>query len=141
MENNKIPQEIENIIINEVIRDERNLGQYARNEIPLSEFIKEAYDKGFQAGQKQSEDAFKEMIENRIDIIKREAKTDREWIDNNITQAKLEELKELLSKIGDNSDNSQTELRAPKKVCSSDKEVAQPYSKSDKTTKEVTSND
>lgn len=61
---NKIPQEIENIIINEVIRDERNLGQYARNEIPLSEFIKEAYDKGFQAGQKQSEDAFKEMIES-----------------------------------------------------------------------------
>jgi hypothetical protein len=52
---NKIHQEIENIIINEVIRDERNLGQYARNEIPLLEFIKKAYNKGFKAGQKQSE--------------------------------------------------------------------------------------
>ena len=35
-----------NNIINKVIRDERNLEQYARNEIPINEFIKEGFQKG-----------------------------------------------------------------------------------------------
>jgi len=82
---NKIPQEIEE----DLTLREIGIGG-------------EGYNDGFKAGQKQSEDAIKEMIEELDDF----RRTDKgELFD--FKQRMHRKIKQLLSKIGDNSDNSQ----------------------------------